>query len=97
MEHSLHNEYRSINKNKIKKYKIKLKKKTYRSEWCSWHRASGRAGGDVGVRAEGGDVGSRAEGGFVKLRDRVEGGFVELGEDGEFEDFRLRVWREWEW
>ena len=66
-------------------------------EWCSWRRVGGRAGGDVGVRAEGGFVELRdgAEGGDVGSG--AEGGFVELSKDGEFEDFRLRVWREWEW
>ena len=91
MKHSLHNEYRSINKNKIKKNKNKNKKLTDRNDVLGIELVDklvlmlAAEGGFVELEdgAEGGDVGGG-----------VEGGFVELGEDGEFEDLGLRVWRE---
>ena len=94
MEHSLHNEYRSINKNKILN-----KKKTLQIGMVDKLVVM------LAVEGSFVELGDGAEGGFVELEDgaeggdvggKAEGGLVELSEDGEFEDLGLRVWREWE-
>ena len=77
MKHSLHNEYRSINKNKILN-----KKKTLRIGMVDKLVVM------LAVEGSFVELGDGAEGGFVKLRDEAKGGDV----GGKAERVRVSDW-----